>query len=339
MGVLTILGFLVDQFVGYRVVAFLLLVGVSIMAMFLDIIPVLLAAALSVLIWDYFFIPPTFALTVGTADDQTLLFTFFLVALINGVLTHRIRRIEKEAKAKDEKANSVKLYDTLLNSLSHELRTPITTIIGCADNLQSYAANLSEANKAELISEISIASIRLNQQVENLLNMSRLQSGIFKVKLDWVDVSDLVNKAIQHLDSNLQKFEVHTFINDQLPLFKVDFGLMEQVLHNLLINVTQHTPEGTQVKIHAQALENKLIIIVRDNGPGFPQADIEKAFDKFYRVNGSITGGTGLGLSIVKGFVEAHGGVIRLSNDTEGGSRFDISIPTETLPVNKLKNE
>lgn len=317
----------------------MLLVTVSILAMFLDIVPVLVAALLSALIWDFFFIPPRFTLTVGTPEDRLLLLMYFIIALINAVLTSKIREIEKEGKAKDEKAKSVKFYTTLFNSLSHELRTPITTIIGCTDNLQTNSPKLSEKDKTELISEISVASIRLNQQVENLLNMSRLESGVLQIKKDWCDVSDLVYKTLQRLEPNLHKYKIAVEIPEQLPLFKLDFGLMEQVIHNLLINVTQHTPEDTLITIQADCVRDRLVLTIADNGNGFPENEIDKVFDKFYRLKGAATGGTGLGLSIVKGFVEAHHGTVTLENLPVRGSKFTIEILTDKSHVNRLKNE
>jgi len=317
----------------------MLLMAVSILAMFLDIVPVLVAAFLSAVIWDFFFIPPTMTLTVGTPEDGLLLLMYFIVALINTVLTSKIRKMEKEVKAKDEKAKSVKFYNTLFNSLSHELHTPITTIIGCADNLQGNAPSLSEKNKTELVSEISVAAIRLNQQVENLLNMSRLESGILQVKKDWCDINDLVYKVLQRLEPNLSKYRIAVEIPDQLPLFRLDFGLMEQVIYNLLINVTQHTPEDTLITIQVDSQRDRLILVVADNGSGFPKKEIDKVFDKFYKLKGYATSGTGLGLSIVKGFVEAHQGSVKLENLPVKGSKFTIEIRTEKSYVNRLKNE
>lgn len=317
----------------------MLLVTVSILAMSLDIVPVPVAAFLSAIIWDFFFIPPRFTLTVGTAEDRLLLLMYFIVALINAALTNKIRQMEKEVKAKDEKTKSVKFYNTLLNSLSHELRTPITTIIGCADNLQANTPRLSEKDKTELVSEISVAAIRLNQQVENLLNMSRLESGILQIKKDWCDINDLVYKTLQRLEPNLSKYKITVEIPEHLPLFKLDFGLMEQVIYNLLINVTQHTPEDTLITIQADCVRDKLVLIIADNGSGFPNNEIDKVFDKFYRLKGSATGGTGIGLSIVKGFVEAHQGTVKLENLPVQGSKFTIVILTEKSYVNRLKNE
>jgi two-component system sensor histidine kinase KdpD len=332
-------GLLIYPLIGYRVVAFMLLVAVSALAMFLDITPVLVAALLSALIWDFFFIPPRLTFTVGTAEDRLLLLMYFVVAMINAVLTNKIRKMEKAIKEKDEKEKSVKFYNTLLNSLSHELRTPITTILGSTDNLQSNSLRLSEKDKLELVNEISVATVRLNQQVENLLNMSRLESGIFRIKKDWCDINDLVYKTLQRLESNLLKYRLAVEIPDQLPLFKLDYGLMEQVLYNLILNVTQHTPQDTLITIQADCVRDRLVLTIADNGNGFPENEISKVFDKFYRLKGSPTGGTGLGLSIVKGFVEAHHGTIRLENLPVRGSKFTIEILTEKSYINKIKDE
>lgn len=247
--------------------------------------------------------------------------------------------MQKEVRARDEKAKSVRFYDTLLNSLSHELRTPITTILGCTDNLQTNSPGLSEKDKNDLLTEISIASIRLNQQVENLLSMSRLEAGVFQIKKDWCDINDLIYKTLQRLEANLQKYKVAVEIADQLPLFRLDFGLMEQVIYNLIMNVTQHTPENTLITIQADCVRDKLVLTLADNGNGFPENEIDKVFDKFYRLKGSGTGGTGLGLSIVKGFVEAHNGTVRLENLPVRGSKFTIAIITEKSYVNRLKDE
>jgi two-component system sensor histidine kinase KdpD len=323
------LGLFLSDFVGYRVVAFMLLVTVSILAMFLDIAPVLLAALLSALTWDFFFIPPRYTVTVGSPEDRFLLLMYFVIALINAVFTNKVRKIEKEVHRRDEKANSIKFYNTLFNSLSHEMRTPITTIIGAADNLQLNVSKFSEADKAEMLKEISIAAMRMNQQVENLLSMSRLESGIFKIKKDWCDINELVYKTLHSLDSNLQHFKVAVDLKDNLPLVKLDFGIMEQVLYNLILNASLHTPEDTCITIQARYESPNLIIIIADNGKGFPQEEIDRVFEKFYRLKGSSSNGTGLGLSIVKGFVEAHNGTVRLENLPVCGARFTIEIPTE----------
>jgi two-component system sensor histidine kinase KdpD len=330
------LGLALHNFIGYRVVAFMLLVTVSILAMFLDIVPVIIAAVLSALLWDLLFIPPRFTLTIGTTEDQFLLLMYFIIALIHAVLTNIIREVQKEVRKREEKANAIKFYNTLLNSLSHELRTPITTIIGATDNLMN-ANKLSENDKTELLTEISIASMRLNQQVENLLSMSRLESGVFQIRKDWCDVRELIYTTLQRFE--LSKYQVTVSVPENMPLFKLDFGLMEQVLKNLVGNAVQHTGEGTDIVIKADCIEEKLVIEISDSGKGFPESEIDKVFDKFYRVQGSRPGGTGLGLSIVRGFVEAHNGTVTLKNLPLRGALFSIEIPTEVSYINRLKNE
>jgi two-component system, OmpR family, sensor histidine kinase KdpD len=333
----TLAGLALGSIIDYRTVALILLVTVSVLAMFLDIMPVLVAATLSALVWDFFFIPPRFTLTIGNTEDRILLTTYFIVALVNAVLTFKIRQMEKEVREKRERAKEVKFYNTLFNSLSHELRTPITTIIGATDNLTNASNKLPEETRKELLSEVTIAALRLNQQVENLLSMSRLESGVFQIKKDWVDVNELVYKVVHHLEPQLQKFRTVIDVHEHLPLFKLDFGIMEQVLYNLIYNAIIHTPEHTTITVQAQFYEEKLVLKVADNGRGFPEEEFENVFTKFYQPQGS-KGGIGLGLSIVKGFVEAHHGVIRLENLPVCGAIFTVEIPTEVSYPNKIKD-
>ncbi len=224
---------------------------------------------------------------------------------------------------------SDKLYKTLFNSISHELRIPVATIMGATDTLlsQSYPEELQK----KLYAEINIASIRLNRLIENLLNMSRLESGRISPKPDWCDVHDLVNQVAESLHEELSPFELVTVIPDDMPLVKVDFGLMEQVLHNLVLNATQNAPSGSRIRIKIFYDNGYLYIQVMDRGKGFPDSELGSVFNKFYRGKDAKAGGTGLGLSIVKGFVEAHGGTIIAENRMNGGARFTIKIPVNIL--------
>lgn len=320
----------ISSWLGYRVVAFILLLTVSMIAISFDILPVLISATLSAFIWDFFFIPPRFTFHVDNTEDMILLIMYFIIALISAVLTYKIRQVEKASRKKEEKANTLKLYDTLLNSLSHELRTPIATIIAATDNIQSGNNNLTKENKDELINEISKASLRLNQQVENLLNMSRLESGFIKPKTDWCDISELVYNTVKKIEENKISQKISININHELPLIKTDKLLLGQVIYNLLNNASLYTKKNNAISItiliHADILE----LIIEDNGEGFPPDEIENVFDKFYRLKYSKVGGTGLGLSIVKGFIEALKGNVSLQNVSTGGAKFTITLPTET---------
>lgn len=328
-----------SEYIGYRVIAFILLVTVSLVAMFFDIWPVLLAAALSALIWNFFFIPPVYTFHINNTADVFMFAMYFIIAMVNAALTTKIRQAEKKAQQKEEKAKTVTLYNTLLNSLSHELRTPIAAIIGATDNLQANTGKLNEANKTELISEISKASLRLNRQVENLLNMSRLETGFIQLKKDWCDINELLYDVVSRMKDTLGSRPVVIRVQDDIPLFKIDFGIMEQVLYNLIFNANSYIPKYCVITVRADCLDEKLVLRVEDNGEGFPPDEIDKVFEKFYRLKNAGTGGTGLGLSIVKGFVEAHNGTVQLENIPAGGAKFTIIIPAEISHLKNLKNE
>jgi len=339
VSITALFGYAVTGIVGYRVTALLLLVTVSLLAMFMGIGPVLIASLLSALVWDYFFIPPRFTLHVDTAEDALLLLMYFIISLVTGVLTLRIRKVEAQQRDKEEKEKTIKLYNTLLNSLSHELRTPIATIIAAADYLHDNFPAMESKARNELIDEISIASLRLNQQVENLLNMSRLESGFIKAKKDWCDIQELVYTVVNKLLESTTGHKIEIDIQEGMPLFKMDYGLTEQILRNLVINAVNYTPQGSSINIKAICEYNSCIITVADNGKGFPVHEIEKVFGKFYRLDSATTGGTGLGLSIVKGFTEAQGGTVKLENIPGSGALFTIELPAETSYINALKHE
>lgn len=336
--IIAIPSYFIADYIGYRVVALMLLLGLSILAILFDIFPVLVSAILSALIWNFFFIPPLFTFVINSAEDTLLFLMYFVVATINAVFSFKIRDFQKRAREKEEKEKAIKLYNTLLNSLSHELRTPIATIIGSIDTIKENEKNLSDANKSELYNEIEIAGFRLNRQVENLLNMSRLESGMLKPKLDWCDLNDLVNSVV-HKSVQVKGNKIVFYLQDKLPLFKLDSGLIEEVLQNIVQNAFQYNSINTTVNISVSFENNQCRIIVTDNGRGFPEEEIPRAFEKFYRLPNTKTGGSGLGLSIVKGFVEAHNGTVKLENMVTGGAKFTIEIPAETTFINNLKND
>lgn len=313
---------------GYRVAAFVLLLTVSLLAITFDILPVLLSAALSAFIWNFFFIPSRFTIHVDTTEDSILLIMYFIIAMISGVLTYKIRQIEKASRLKEERANSVKLYNTLLNSLSHELRTPIAAIIGATDNLQ-LNPNLTTSDRSQLLAEISKASLRLNQQVENLLNISRLESGHIKPKFDWCDIQELVYEIVKRVEENNPSRKISISINQDLPLCSTDKVMLEQVIYNLLNNAAVHTTLNSQINISAMCHADLLQIVVEDSGKGFTDIDVDDVFQKFSRKSDQKNSGSGLGLSIVKGFTEALGGTVELHNKKTGGALFTLYFPVK----------
>lgn len=325
---------------GYHIVAFILLSEVSVMAVFLGIGPILLASTMSSIAWNYFFIPPHFALHIEKTEDKLMFISFFFIALINGVLTNRLRRQEALARQKEEQAmllaESDKLYKTLFTLISHEFRIPISTIMGGSEALLD--PHTSEKDRKVLFSEILKASQRLNHLIENLLNMSRLESGKISVHSDWVDMNDLFNEVSSTLGPSLTQHKIISTIPGDMPPVKLDFGLMEQVIYNLILNSCQYSPNGSAVIFNTEFSAGLLKIEVADEGPGFPTELLPMVFTKFFRVDTSRPGGLGLGLSIVKGIVEAHKGTVMVTNRTEGGALFTINIPTEIPDVENINN-
>ena len=162
--------------------------------------------------------------------------------------------------------------------------------------------------------------------------MTRLESGLIKPKLDWCDVRDIINSAIHKMRGDLGGRSIRVDVPDSVPLVKLDFGLMEQVILNLLQNALMYTPTGSPITVSAQASESECILTVADSGPGFPPEAIGKVFEKFFRVPGSRAGGLGLGLSIALGFIHAHGGSLTVENLSAGGALLTIRLPIHERP-------
>ena len=465
----------------YHVVSFILLFVVSILATFMSVGPVLLASTLSAIFWNFFFIPPHYTFHIEKTEDILIFGLFFIIALVNGVLTTRVRRQEKLVRDREQRTNALflltkelskasgidevlkvaireinnhfqvdpffilqdgenvlknsgrlqkektlspseyhiaewvfknsqkagaytsnsmgisytiyplpgtrispgvvavkqvqeltgdqksywdtflvqisnalereflgemaqrvrfldesdRLYKTLFNSISHELRIPVATIMGASDTMLNTTN--SDSMQSALVNEIFTASLRLNRLIENLLNISRIESGHISARLDWYDVNDLVNKVADDLKDELKPFTLNVNVPEEMPLVKIDFGLMEQVLYNLLINSTQYAPPASEIILSVGYTDGNMVIEVSDRGPGFPESELKNVFRKFFRIDEHKAGGLGLGLSIAKGFVEAHRGVISIENLENGGARFAIKIPTEMADIKNLK--
>jgi two-component system sensor histidine kinase KdpD len=261
--------------------------------------------------------------------DQEVLLTTFISQI---ALAIEREMLDEAAEQTAMLRESERLYTTLLNSISHELRTPIATIKGAASSLAVSVAGASETARAELTKDIQSSADRLNRLVENLLDMSRLESGRLQLKREWCDLNDLIGVAVKQLDECASRHPIHIQTEPDLPLIQLDFVLMEQVIINLLDNACHYTPDGTAITIAAHVRAKNVEITVTDKGKGIPPDLIERIFDKFYRLPGTASGGTGLGLSISRGLVEAHGGRLTAENLAEGGARLTIRLPLNGSP-------
>lgn len=485
IAIVSILCYPFADIIGYQGVSYILLLTVALLPLAFGPGPVLLAAALSALLWDFLFIPPAFTFRIGRIEDILMFMMYFIFAIVTSVLNTRVRSREKSIRQREERAialynlanelssshnidtvtqksvaniikvfnaevavlladsrnilfnayaqgssltldnkefsvaswtfmnkkkagkftdtlptaeaqyiplisprktigvigikfkdesglsidqeslldnfvrqiavaierellnetarrsllieESEKLYKNLFNSISHELKTPIATIMGSSSYmLEKINESKDSSVDKQLLREILIASTRLNRLIENLLDMTRIETGRMELDLDFCDIRDLINSSLNQLQNELKGYNVVVQIPENSPMFRLDFILMEQVLKNILYNASLYTPKGTEVKIIVSFDDNFLNVTISDKGPGISKEHLEHLFDKFYRAEGNRAGGTGLGLSIAKGFVEAHGGTIKVESETGKGTSFTIKLP-RGLP--KMTNE
>jgi two-component system, OmpR family, sensor histidine kinase KdpD len=221
-----------------------------------------------------------------------------------------------------------KLQNALLNSISHDLRTPLVTITGALTTLETQSEVITPESRHSLVETAREEAERLNRLVGNLLDMTRLESGSLKVKREHADVQDLIGTSIGQMEARLANRKLQVDISHDMPLIKADFVLIVHVLNNLLDNALKYSSENSPIKVYAQYSQDEIFISMADEGIGVPPEDLERIFDKFYRVHRSEqVAGTGLGLAICKGIIEAHGGRIWAENRPDGGILITFALP------------
>jgi len=284
--------------------------------------PSLLAATLSVLAFDFFFIPPYFTFLV-TEKRYVLTFAIMLVvSLVTSGLSLRVTTEERRS--------------SLLSALSHDLRTPLAAITGAATTLRDESAAIDGGQRRELLDTICEEADRLERLVRNLLDMTRLESGALAVKRQWMPLEEIVGSALTRLESQLEGRPIRTDLPAELPLVSADAVLLEQVFVNLLENAAKYTPPGSPVEIVARAApqDRAIAIEVCDRGPGIAPGDESRLFEKFFRGRQTGSGATsaGLGLAICRGVISAHGGTIAAANRPGGGAVFRMTLPIVGAP-------
>ncbi|EMI72209.1 sensor histidine kinase [Leptospira noguchii] len=259
-------------------------------------------------------------------DQENLLFTMgnqIALALERELLS-------EETRTKYLAKQSERLYTIIFNSLSHELKTPLSLIRGAVTALLEPEIENSREARIELLNEINESSMILNLLLGNLLDMSRYESGFLKLRMDWHDPSDLIHVVVRRLRQTVKNSRCIIHLPENPIPTWMDFTLMEQALFNVVFNAVQISPEGVAVSIELICKKDKIQYIVEDEGPGIPKEDLEKIFEKFYRSKNQNHVGSGLGLSISKSIVETHGGTLTAENRTTVGARFCIEIPIKS---------
>ena len=335
---LTVACWLLTPLTGYAAISLIYLLGVLLAGMILSRGPVLLVATLSALAWNFLFIPPRFTLHIAKLEDALTFAAYFIIALTVGSLTAQLKAREHLAAQVQLAKNSERLRKTLLDCVSHELKTPLAAIGAASQELLRLTPNAQNAEMLkQLAGEIHHGSLRLHRVVNNLLDMNRLESGVIQPNCEWCDVRELLQSAIEIERESINGREIRLDVPDNMPLALLDHALIEQAVAKLLANAASYTQPRLPIEIDAEYTAEQLVVSVSDRGPGFPVESAEKLFEKFYRGDGRKTGGLGLGLSIARGFVEAHGGKLTAENRDGGGARFTICLPVRVTSENAFE--
>ncbi len=250
-------------------------------------------------------------------------------------------RLSEEAQKAHVRAETERMRNAILSSVSHDLRTPLATITGAASSLAEERGELDPTARRELSRSIYREADRLDRLLKNLLDMMRIEAGAVQLTKEWHPLDEVVGPALARLEGRLRDHTVNTAFPADLPLVLVDGVLLEQVVVNLVENAAKYAPPGSAIDLSASASDREVIVEVADRGPGIPSGEEARIFDKFYRAKPAREGGVGLGLTICRGIIEAHGGRIWAENRSGGGAlfRFSIPLPDQQPPVETEQTE
>jgi K+-sensing histidine kinase KdpD len=311
--------------------------------------PAILASLAAFLAFNWFFVEPRQTFSVGDPDEWFALGLFLVTAAITGQLAADQRDRAREAAERERE--TIRLYEerdrlrerateaevlrradelktALLRAVSHDLRTPLASIIASAGSLRQQDVEWTDAERQAFVGDIETEARRLARIVANLLDLSRMESGTLRPERGWYDLGALIDDVLGRLRPLTRDHHVHVDVGDDLPPVPLDYVEIDQVISNLLENAARHTPAGTDVWITVRRDGNSAIVDVGDNGPGLSDGAIEGLFDPFIRASKRRgDGGAGLGLAIARGLIEAHGGEISAARRPGGGAVFTFTLP------------
>jgi two-component system sensor histidine kinase KdpD len=318
----TALGFAMRPYFALVNVAMVYLLGVVIVALRFSRGAAIAASVLSVAAFDFFFVPPQLSLAVSDAQYLLTFAVMLLVALVISNLTASARSSESE-----------RLRNALLESISHDLRTPLSVITGAASSLAERGERLGANERRALEQSIFRQAREMSEIVSNVLQMTRLEGGALRLQRDWAALGEIAGAVLGRLGERLAGHRVSAELPPDLPLVLVDAVLIEQLLGNLLENAAKYTPPGTPVVLRAQLRDTEILVSVEDEGPGLPAGDPEQVFAKFARgsAEGAV-GGAGLGLSICRAIVRLHRGRVWAERLAKG-TAFRFTLPLEPPPA------
>jgi K+-sensing histidine kinase KdpD len=323
--------------------------------------PALLASVLGVVCFNFFFIPPIHTFTIADPQNWVALAVFFITALTVGQLSARARRRAVEAEAQRteikrlyedlrdafERASeaealkrSERLKSALLDAVTHDIRTPLTSIKASATLLlEDREANaqmekLSSEEQNTMLRVITHGADRLDRFVEGIVDLARIEAGDMKLYRNWGAVDDIIDAALAQAEPLTRQHQIRVSVEDELPVVRVDARAVAEVIYTLIDNASKYAPPETLIVVEATRVADDMIeIAVEDQGPGIPAPLRERVFERFYRATnngpaGGHTGGIGMGLAIAKGIVEAHSGRIWIEDGAaDRGARIVFTVP------------
>jgi two-component system sensor histidine kinase KdpD len=319
-----------------------------------------LASIAGVFCFNFFFLPPVGTLTIADPDNWVALAAFLITAVTVGELSARSKRRAEEAEAGQreierlytelreafERASeaealrrSERLKSALLDAVTHDIRTPLTSIKASATTLLDElresggeAGTLDAEGRREMLEVIDEEADRLNRFVESLLELARIEAGQLELRRRWGTVDEIIVSALERAEPLTRRHVVEVSIERELPVLRVDARAVAEVVYTLVDNAAKYSPAGLGIKVTASQVDEMMQLTVEDEGPGIPVALRERVFDKFFRATrinpGAAPSGTGMGLAIARGIVEAHGGHIWIEDTGAGrGARVVLTLP------------
>jgi two-component system sensor histidine kinase KdpD len=293
------------------------------------------AIGLSIFAFDLIFVPPRWSLKPTDPQHYFTLLVMVVVGWLITELTERLHRQARRTAAAAVEAQTERLRNTLLSGLSHDFRTPLTTIVGATTSLLEQGAALDEPHRRGLLESVLREAQRMHATTSRLLDLTRLQEGAVQPRCEWCPADELVEEVVRAIGPRLagHRLDVHT---DAEAVVWCDPTLVEQALVNLLDNAARHTPPGGTIAVAIAIHGERWALTVQDSGPGVPAGEEERVFHKFYRAPGIGSQGesTGLGLALCAAIARLHGGEIVVMNAP--GARFTMTLPQPRLPTESL---
>lgn len=298
----------------------------------------LIASVVSVFVFNFLFTEPRYTLLVYDKDYPVTFITMFVAAFLTGSLSIRVKKQAKQVADAALVAQKEQLRANLLRSISHDLRTPLTSISGNASNLLSNGEKFDVETKKQLYSDIYDDSIWLITLVENLLSITKIEEGRLNIRLQAEILDEIITEALQHISRKKEEHKISFQTSEDFILVKADARLIIQVIINIVDNAFKYTQKGSEIVITTQKMKDKAVVRIADNGPGIPDDIKPLVFDMFYSGAKNMADSRrslGLGLALCKSIITAHGGELELSDNMPHGAVFTFSLPIEEVNLHE----